>query len=441
MATDEPTWPELLGSNHWEGLLDPLDLNLRKLILRCGDLCQATYDAFNSDQNSKYCGSSRYGKSSFFPKVSFPSASDYEVAAFLYATSRIDVPQSFLLHSLSREAWDRESNWIGYIAVTTDQVSQATGRREIYVAWRGTIRNLEWIDVLDPHQASIKTLLNPTKQNQPLPLKQQKHHWYEALFCHHHHHSNYEDADADDDDDDDDEDEDEDEKKPKVMKGWFTIYTSKDPRSPFTQTSARTQLLTKIKQLVTLYKDEDLSITFAGHSLGASLSILSAFDLVENGLTTIPIAAFVFGCPQVGNKAFNDMIDSFPNLRILHIRNKIDVIPHYPSRLLGYRHSGIELEIDTRKSPNLKDSKFPGDWHNLQAMLHIVAGWNGEGREFELKVKRTLALVNKSCDFLKDECLVPASWWVEKNKGMLLNEDGDWVLAQPDDDDMPVPEY
>jgi hypothetical protein len=35
----EPTWPQLLGSNNWEGLLDPLDLSLRKLILRRGDLC------------------------------------------------------------------------------------------------------------------------------------------------------------------------------------------------------------------------------------------------------------------------------------------------------------------------------------------------------------------------------------------------------------------
>ncbi|KAJ4981700.1 hypothetical protein NE237_032537 [Protea cynaroides] len=438
MATDElqtaPTWPELLGSNHWEGQLNPLNLNLRKLILRCGDFCQATYDAFNNDENSKYCGSSRYGKQSFFQKLSFPSASDYEVAAFLYATARIDVPKSFLLHSLSREAWDRESNWIGYIAVTTDEVSQATGRREIYIAWRGTIRNLEWMDVLNPHLVSIKPLLNPTKQQpqqQQQQQQQQKHHCFDTLFrhLHHLHHHNNDDVDEDD------------ENEPKVMKGWLTVYTSDDPKSPFTKTSARTQLLTKIKELVTRYKDEDLSITFAGHSLGATLSILSAFDLVENGLSTIPVSAIVFGCPQVGNKAFKDMLKSFPNLRILHIKNKIDVIPHYPSRVLGYTHTGIELLIDTRKSPHLKDSKFPGDWHNLQAMLHVVAGWNGEEGEFELKVKRSLSLVNKSCEFLKDECLVPGSWWVEKNKGMKLNEDGEWVIAPPDDEDIPVPEY
>ncbi|KAF8411062.1 hypothetical protein HHK36_003601 [Tetracentron sinense] len=404
----QPTWAELLGKNQWEGLLEPLNIKLRQFILRCGDFCQATYDAFNSDQHSKYCGSSRYGKRSLFQKVALQSASDYDIAAFLYATSCIDVPQAFLLHSLSREAWDRESNWIGYIAVTSDDVSKASGRREIYVAWRGTIRNLEWIDVLDPKLESIKPLLRTEAHDQ-----ETQHH------CS---------SDSDDD-------------MPKVMDGWLTIYTSDDPRSTFTKRSARTQLLTKIKELVERYKDEDLSLIFTGHSLGASLAILSAFDLVENGLPEIPVSAFVFGCPRVGNKAFNDKLKSFKNLQVLHVKNTIDLIPHYPSRLLGYVYTGTELVIDTRKSPSLKDSKNPSDWHNLQAILHVVAGWNGEEGEFELKVKRSVALVNKSCDFLKEECLVPASWWVEKNKGMVLDENGEWVLAPLFEDDIPVPEY
>ncbi|MCD7455584.1 hypothetical protein HAX54_028705 [Datura stramonium] len=51
-----PTWHELLGSNNWEGLLEPLDLNLRRLILRFRDFCQVTCNAFNNDENSKYCG-------------------------------------------------------------------------------------------------------------------------------------------------------------------------------------------------------------------------------------------------------------------------------------------------------------------------------------------------------------------------------------------------
>ena len=411
---EEPTWPELLGSKNWEGLLDPLNLSLRKLVLRCGDLIQCTYDAFNNDENSKYCGSSRYGKASFFDKVMFEAASDYEVVSFLYATARVGQREAFFFHSQSRESWDRESNWIGYIAVTTDEASAALGRREIYVAWRGTTRNYEWIDVLGADLESVQSLMNPQHVSAAK-------------------HGNDGDASSSDSDD-------ENEKVLKVMRGWLTIYTSDDPKSQFSKTSARVQLLTKIKGLLMQYQDEKVSVTLVGHSLGASLSVLSAFDLVENGVSDIPVSAIVFGCPQVGNKAFNQRFKSYPNLNVLHVRNTIDLIPHYPGHLLGFVDTGIELVIDTRKSPSLKDSKHPGDWHNLQAMLHVVAGWNGKEKEFELKVKRSLALVNKSCEFLKDECLVPGSWWIEKNKGMLRDEKGDWVLAPPCDEDLPVPE-
>lgn len=406
----EPSWQELLGSKNWDSLLDPLHLSLRKLILRCGDFCQATYDAFNNDENSKFCGSSRYGKSSFFDKVMLESASDYKVESFLYATARVTLPQAFLLHSRSRDSWDRESNWIGYIATTSDETSKALGRRDIYVVWRGTTRDYEWVNVLDAKLESIEPLLRVDES------------------------SNKEMDDSSSDSDNENE-------KPKVMLGWLTIYTSDDPKSPFTKVSAREQLLGKIKELKERYKNENLSIVFTGHSLGASLAVLSAFDVVENGLVdNIPVAASAFGCPQVGNKAFNDRMKRYPNLTVLHTKNIIDIIPHYPSLLLGYAYTGTELVIDTRKSPSLKDSKNPSDWHNLQAMLHIVAGWNGQEGEFELKVKRSLALVNKSCEFLKDECLVPGSWWVEKNKGLVRNEDGEWVMVPATDEDLPTPE-
>lgn len=412
----EPTWPELLGSNNWEGLLDPLNLGLRQLILRCGDLCQATYDAFNNDELSMYTGSSRYGPKDFFKKTGLPPNFDFEVYSFLYATASIEVPQAFLLHSLSREAWSRESNWIGYIAVSSDLATRASGRREIYVAWRGTSRDLEWVNVFKPGLESIEPLL--AEKDRP------KSHWYDLLLC------------SNDDDD-----------LPKVMKGWYNIYTSDNPKSPFSKLSARDQFQFKIKELVFKYKDEQLSLTCVGHSLGACLAILSAFDAVENGLTKVgnkpefPVTAIVFGSPQVGNKAFNEILNKLPNISVLHVRNEIDLIPIYPSELLGYTDTGVELVIDTRKSSYLKDSKNPSDWHNLQAMLHIVAGWNGKEGDFGLQVKRSIALVNKSSNILKDEFLVPESWWVEKNKSMVLGKDGEWQLASPSEEDIPVPEF
>ncbi|CAI0377561.1 unnamed protein product [Linum tenue] len=300
-----PPWREIVGSNDWDNLLDPLNLNLRQLILRCGDFCQATYDAFNNDANSKFAGSSRYGRKSFFQKVLLQDAQNYqEVSCFLYATARVSVPEAFLLHSLARDgSWDRESNWIGYTAVTTDEYSVSIGRREIYVAFRGTSRNYEWVNILGAQ-------LEPATEF--------------------------------------DEDEG---SSPKVMLGWLTMYTSDDPNSQFTKQSARSQLLATMKRLREKYAGEELSVILTGHSLGACLAILAAFDLVENRVVseTTPVTAIVFGSPQVGNRAFDDRVKSLSNLKILHVRNKIDLLTHYPGPLLGYvSTSTTDLVIDTR---------------------------------------------------------------------------------------------
>ncbi|XP_065872679.1 phospholipase A1-IIdelta [Euphorbia lathyris] len=416
-SSSSSSWSEIIGSNNWENILNPLDLNLRKLILRCGDLCQATYDSFNNDQNSKYCGSCRYAKHDLFQKVMFDESDQYQVHSFLYATAQVSLPEAFLLHSQSRESWDRESNWIGYIAVSTDERTKILGRREIYIALRGTTRNYEWINVFGAKLRSAKVLLKGSN------ISSSEINWNDS------------DSDSSSDGEGDGIE------NPKVMLGWLTIYTSDNPKSPFTKLSMRQQLLSKINEIKHLYKHDSLSIILTGHSLGASLSILAAFDLVENGVTDIPVTSIVFGSPQVGNRSFRHRLNEYPNLKVLHVKNKIDLLVHYPGHLLGYVNIGTEFEIDTRKSPFLKDSKTPGDWHNLQAMLHIVAGWNGEENEFELRVKRSVALVNKSCEFLKDECLVPGSWWVEKNKGMVRDKDGEWMVAPPDEEDLPVPEY
>ncbi|KAL9243737.1 hypothetical protein vseg_017589 [Gypsophila vaccaria] len=404
-----PTWPELLGSDNWDNLLDPLENQLRHLIIRCGDFCQVTYDTFINDPNSSYCGCSRYGKADLLKRTAFPGGADqYDVVGYLYATARVSVHEALLLKSWSREKWDRESNWIGFVAVTNDEAAAAAGRREIYVVWRGTTRNYEWVDVMGAKLQSAHALLRD---------------------------SHHDEANLDDGSDDDNHNH----HLPKVMRGWLTMYTSDDPKSPFTKVSARTQLQTLIKQLLNQYSQENLSIIFTGHSLGATLSIVSAFDIVENLMTDIPVSAIVFGCPKVGNQAFKDRFTSHHNLKVLHVKNTIDRIPHYPPSLMHYVHLGVELDIDTRKSNYLKNSTKTDDLHNLQGMLHVVNGWHGVHREFRLVIPRSVALVNKSCDFLKEECLVPPCWWVEKNKGMVLNEYGEWTLAIPEKE--PTPEF
>jgi hypothetical protein len=113
-------WRKLHGDKNWEDLLDPLDLDLRRTLLRYGEMAQATYDAFNHQRLSPHAGLSRFAKRRFFDRVQLPDqGGTYRVTKFLYATSSDPVPDKFISASAGR--WCKESNWIGYVAVATDE--------------------------------------------------------------------------------------------------------------------------------------------------------------------------------------------------------------------------------------------------------------------------------------------------------------------------------
>ncbi|KAG7573107.1 Alpha/Beta hydrolase fold [Arabidopsis suecica] len=401
------TWRKIQGEDDWAGLIDPMDPILRSELIRYGEMAQACYDAFDFDPASKYCGTSRFSRLEFFDSLGMID-SGYEVARYLYATSNINLP-NFFSKSRWSKVWSKNANWMGYVAVSDDETSRnRLGRRDIAIAWRGTVTKLEWI-------ADLKDYLKPVSGNNircPDPAV-------------------------------------------KVESGFLDLYTDKDTTCKFAKFSAREQILTEVKRLVEIYGDEDdsdLSITVTGHSLGGALAMLSAYDIAEMGLNrskngkVIPVTVLTYGGPRVGNVRFKDRMEEL-GVKVLRVVNVHDVVPKSPGLFLNesrphalmkiaeglpwcYSHVGEELALDHQNSPFLKPSVDISTAHNLEAMLHLLDGYHGKGERFVLSSGRDHALVNKASDFLKEHLQIPPFWRQDANKGMVRNSEGRWIQAE-----------
>ncbi|XP_019198189.1 PREDICTED: phospholipase A1-II 4-like [Ipomoea nil] len=388
-------WRVLSGSDNWEGLLEPLDSDLRRYLIHYGTMVAPASNSFIDEPASKYVGLSRYARKNLLAKCGVAKGNPfkYEVTKYFYATSGfpIGARTGYTVSPARVDAVLRESNWNGYIAVATDEGKVALGRRDILVVWRGTRRFLEAI-----------TDITLVFVNAPLIFGQNSH--------------------------------------PLVHKGFYDMYTTTIQDSQLNRMSARDQIREEVARLVELYKDEDISITVAGHSLGASMATLNAVDLAANPINHnkhVPVTAFLYASLKVGDENFkNAFSNQQKNLRALRISDANDPFPKFPESApmegkinpkIPYVDVGVGLVIESKKSHYLKDLEGLS-YHDLMLYMHGIDGYQGSRGGFERQGDFDLARVNRYQGALKDEYRIPTEWFNIKDKGMVQQDDGNYIL-------------
>ncbi|KAM1990018.1 hypothetical protein ACFX15_031316 [Malus domestica] len=352
-------WREYHGSNNWAGLLDPLDENLRREVVRYGEFIQAAYQSFHSNPAMS-------AEEARLPRnVALPDRS-YKVTKSLYATSSIGLPD-WVDEVRPDLSWmTQRSSWVGYVAVCDDKREIARmGRRDIVIALRGTSTCLEWAENLRAQLIQMPS----TEQGQQ-------------------------------------------EGQAKVECGFLSLYKTRGAHVP----SLAESVVEEVKRLMEQYKGETLSITVTGHSLGAALALLVGDELKTCAENMPSVAVFSFGGPRVGNRGFTKRMDD-KDVKVLRIVNSQDVITRVPGIFVGegvleeklknakaggfidmidrnmplaYTHVGTELRVDTKMSPYLKPDADVACCHDLEAYLHLVDGFLASNCPFRENAKRSL---------------------------------------------------
>ncbi|KAH7849632.1 hypothetical protein Vadar_020668 [Vaccinium darrowii] len=349
-------WMEYQGVKNWEGLLDPLDDNLRREIIRYGNFVEAAYRAFDFDPDSPSYATCKHPKSSLLDRAGF-AETGYRVTKNLRATSGIQLPR-WIKKNTPKNNWvGTPSSWVGYVAVCNDKEEiSRLGRRDIVVALRGTATCLEWLENLRATQTKLSnsgSVLDPDGT--------------EAM----------------------------------VESGFLSLYTSASKTNPSLQYLVREE----IQRLLQRYGDEPLSITITGHSLGAALATLMAYD-IKTTFNRAPLVTVIsFGGPRVGNRSFRHGLEK-QGTKVLRIVNQDDLITKLPGFVMdnndddgeegngyvqmvklsgwiqkrveeaqwAYADVGHELRLSSRDSPYLDGSNV-ATCHDLKTYLHLVNGF------------------------------------------------------------------
>lgn len=335
-------WREYHGCNDWSGLLDPLDENLRREVVRYGEFVQAAYHGFHSNPAMST------DEAPLPRHVALPDRS-YKVTKNLYTTSSVGLPK-WVDDVAPDLGWmTQRSSWIGYVAVCDDKREiHRMGRRDIVIALRGTSTCMEWAENFRAQLDQIPESDDPTQR---------------------------------------------------VERGFLSLHKTRGAHVP----SLAESVVEEVQRLIEMYKGEPLSITITGHSLGAALSLLVADEISSCAPHVLPVAVFSFGGPRVGNKGFVERLNK-KNVKVLRIVNNQDLITKVPGVFIGeksqqqqknnpwtYSHVGTELQVNTKMSPYLKPNVDIACCHDLEAYLHLVDGFLSSNCPFRSNAKRSLA--------------------------------------------------
>lgn len=119
------------------------------------------------------------------------------------------------------------------------------------------------------------------------------------------------------------------------------------------------------------FQDNNQSIWFCGHSLGAALAVLAAAEYVINDKGSIN-GLYTIGQPRVGNDVFAEHFDEALPGKCFRFINNNDIVPRIPlpGLVFKYTHAGHELYIDSNSA--LHD--YLPWWKKLCDRLKGVAG-------------------------------------------------------------------
>ncbi|KAL5701996.1 hypothetical protein ACHQM5_027272 [Ranunculus cassubicifolius] len=377
-------WRELHGSTDYDNLLHPLHPHLRKEIIKYGEFAQATYDAFDFDSFSEYCGSCRYNRQNFFEKVGLHDTG-YNVTKYIYAMSHIDVPV-WLERSHLVDTWSKDSNWMGYVAVSDDEETKRIGRRDICVSWRGTVAPTEMYEDLQ-------------KKLQPIGHGELK-----------------------------------------VEHGFLQVYKSKDQSTRYNKTSASEQKGEEVSLTITGHSLGGALAILNAYEAAATISDLP-INVISFGAPRVGNVAFKDKLHEMGVKTLRVVVkqDFVPKMPGVILNESLKRFEEITGELdWVYTHVGSELKLCVKSSPFLKQGFNPVGFHSLETYLHLIDAYVSPKLQFRTNATRDVALVNKACGMLRDELRIPGCWYQMEHKGLVRNAHGRWIKPTRNLDDVPT---